>query len=69
MLRILYDQHIPHIETWFPKHFQLTGYFDHDDLIEKVQNQDILICRSVFPIHTDILKKSSINGRVSSTAY
>lgn len=60
MLKILFDHHIPYIEELFSKHFELTSYEDKDELNDKIQSQDILICRSNTVISDELIQNSPI---------
>jgi erythronate-4-phosphate dehydrogenase len=60
MLKILYDQSIPHIHQLFSNHFELCPYINEKDLLQKIKGHDILICRSSFPITGQTLKNSNI---------
>lgn len=66
MLRLLIDNHIPFIDEYFSDHFCITRFDAHQDLLPLIQQQDVLIVRSVTPITQELIKNTPI--KVIATA-
>lgn len=59
MLKILIDNSLPNLEI-FSSEFKVSLYQDELSLKNKIQNQDILLCRSTLKVDANLLRNSSI---------
>ena len=66
MLKLLVDSHIPYIDEYFSKHFDISYYQDIAELHQNIQGQDILISRATTPIHENLIAKGQL--KVVATA-
>lgn len=59
-MKILADASLPGLNDFFPAPFVLTLYKNSDELSEKLNDKDILICRSTLKVNESLLKNASL---------
>ena len=66
MFKLLVDSHIPYIDEYFSRYFDISYYQDIAELHQNIQGHDILISRATTPIHENLITGSQL--KVVATA-
>ncbi len=59
-MKIIADASLPGLSEAFPEPFKFSVYHDREDLLLKLKDQDILLCRSTLKVNEQLLKNSKI---------
>lgn len=59
-MRVLIDASLPSIHGYLSEYFDLIIYDNYADLVAKIADVDILVCRSTLKVNEDLLKNSRI---------
>lgn len=59
-MKVIADSSLPKLTEFFPDPFKLTFYSTENELISKICDQEILICRSTLPVNASLLSGSNI---------
>lgn len=60
MIKILADNTLPHLSTWFSEPFHIDTYHSYQELIERLPHYEILLCRSTLQVTEALLTDCSI---------
>lgn len=60
MIKLIADASLPDLSSFFRSQFQVTRFVAERDLREKINNQDVLLCRSTLKVDADLLADSRI---------
>lgn len=67
-MRVLADENLPKVSKYFGKPFNLTLYKNLTDLSHKINNADILICRSTVKVNKLLLENTSLKCIATATS-
>lgn len=59
-MRVLIDASLPRIHEYLSEYFDLSIYDNYADLVAKIADVDILVCRSTLKVNENLLKNSRL---------